>query len=499
MKASAGSALIWGVTFTLGRDVIQFASMLILVRLLSPEVYGQYALAQTVQLFLAVFSLKTIAPFALQERDPEIFDWDLQFTAGAILNIFIFIISLLLSIGFYLLADEDTRMVGMLIGMMALVFPIEIIATHYFTWLQAHHYWKRMRLLLFAGTVFGSVSAILLAKLGGGAFALAIGNLCFALPLIVEYVIRRPFALRFQPRRLHLYQRGYKFALNRVASGGLQAGSSLAEQSIISAFFGFSILGLYTRAIGLAQITSGRIGPVVTQTLFPVLTRAEASSDRFKRFAGFLFQGVAWTSVPAAAFLALEADRLVILLYGQRWLAVTPLMAAAAVLLALRGLHATMNQIMLANLQQKACLRLEWATAVTMLAVILSTAFLGPKSYLVALTVHAGLVLLGTSYIAVKGSAIAAARTIRIMGSCAFAVLTATLAVALLPSQKIEAEPASMIMTLLIHVAIFGVSYILVLRLLAASEMVALIEASPLPGRVQAIVLPLLILQRNHI
>ena len=485
LKHSARSALVWGVTFTLGRDLVQFGSMLILARLLSPEIYGQFALTQTIQIFLAVISVKTISPFALQVRDPKDFDWDLQFTAGTVLNTAVFIITLIVAGGFYVFGGEIGRTVGMVLAVMALIFPTEIIGTHYFTWLQAHHLWKRMRLLLLVGTFLGSISSIALAKLGGGVFSLAIGNLCFTLPMIFEYAVRRPFPLRFQPRRLHLYRQGREFGLNRIASGGLQTGSSLVEQSIISVLFGFSTLGVYTRAVGLAQITSGRIGPVVTQTLYPILTRAEASSDRFRRFAGILFQGVLWTSVPSAAFLALEAQQLVHLFYGDKWLSVIPLVGAAATLLSLRGLHLTMNQIMLANLQQKVCLRLDWAAAISLLTVILSTAFLGPKFYLLALSVHAALVLLGTTWFAIRGGAIAAVPAVRAIASCLAATMVAIAAITYIPSNAVRSSVIETLLSLAVHGVVFGVVYILILRLLAPKEIEFVLGALPLPERVE--------------
>lgn len=481
LKRSAGSALLWGVGFNLGRDVVQFGSMLFLVRLLSPEVYGQFALAQTIQLFLAVISIKTLAPFALQSRNPESFDWDLQFTAGAVANTLVFFLTLTIAAGFFFFGSENSRTVGVVLAFMAMVFPVEIVGTHYFTWLQAHHQWKPMRLLLFAGTVIGSLLAIISASLGAGVFALAVGNLCFTLPLIINYCIKRPFPLKFQPRRLTLYREGSAFALNRMASGALQTGSTVVEQSVISGIFGFSALGIYTRSIALAQITSGRTGPLVTQTLYPVLTRAEASSERFRRFAGILFQGVLWTSVPAAAFLGLEADRLVRLLYGDKWLAVIPLMAAAAALLAFRGLQLTMNQIMLANLQQKACLRLDWAAAISMLVVILSTAFLGPEIYLLALALHAALVLLGTTYFAMRGGAIEARHAVRTMASCLAAIFGAGAVTLYLPGLSLGEETVSAVLSVLAHGVIFGTVYTVILRLLAPREMATMVYALPLP------------------
>ena len=485
LKQSAGSALLWGVAFNLGRDVVQFGSMLFLVRLLSPEVYGQFALAQTVQLLLAVISIKSLAPFALQSRSPETFDWDLQFTVGAIANTIVFLITLTVAAGFYLFGSESSQTVGVVLAVMALVFPAEIVGTHYFIWLQAHHQWKPMRLLLFAGTVLGSSLAIVSASLGAGVLALAVGNLCFALPMIVNYFIKRPFPLKFQPSRLVLYREGGAFAFNRMASGALQTGTVVVEQSVISGIFGFSTLGIYNRSIALAQLTSGRIGPLVTQSLYAVLTRAEASTDKFRRFSGILFQGVLWASVPAAAFMGLEADRLVRLLYGQKWLNVIPLMGVAAALLALRGLHLSINSIMLANLQQKACLRLEWASAVSIMAVILSTAFLGPQIYLRALGAHAALVLLGTTFFAVRGGAIAAGHTVRVMGSCLIATAIAIGTVIGLPNVVIGPPLLSTVMSLAAHGIVFGAIYTLALRLLAPKEMELLLGALPLPERLE--------------
>lgn len=487
LKQSAGAGLIWGVAFTFGRDIIQFASMLILVRILSPEVYGQFALAQTVQLFIAVLSLKAIVPFALQAREPNTFDWELQFTAGAVLNTVVFIISLLIAGAIYFFGTESQRMVGAVLAVMALVFPAEIIGTHYFTWLQAHHVWMRMRLLFLAGSLLGSLIAVICASVGLGVFALAVGNLCFILPLIADYAIRRPFPLSFNPRRLSLYEEGWKFGLNRVAAGGLQAGTNLAEQSIISGIFGFSALGIYTRSIGLAQITSGRIGPVVSQTLYPVITRAEASSDRYRRFAAILFQGVLWTSVPAAAFLGLEAERLVHFLYGEKWSDVVPLMGAAAALLALRGLHLTMNQIMLANFQQRECLRIDLVAAGSMLAIVLSTAFLGLQILLIALGIHAALVLCGTTYFAVRGGAIAITSVIRGVSSCVVAVAGASASVQFLPGIDLGGPVMSLTLSLTGHCLIFGAAYTLILRMVAFQEMAILVDALPLSAKLRSV------------
>ena len=494
LKVSAGSALIWSVVFNFGRDVIQFSSMLILVRLLSPQIYGQFALAQTIQLFLAVASFKTIASFALQARDPSRFDWDIHFSAGVTLNTVVTALTLIIATVFYVYGNENFHAVGVVLALMALVFPIEMIGTLYFTWLQAFHEWRRMRTLLLLGALIGPCVSVAMAAMGAGIFALAIGNLIFALPLILDYFLRKPFKLRFRRDWYSQYQAGRSFCSNRIAAASLQAGSTLAEHSIISNIFGFSILGIYTRAFGLAQITSGRVGPVVTQTLYPVLTRADAATERFRRFAGILFQGVLWTSFPAAAFLVIEADQLVQLLYGEKWLDVIPLIGAASTLLVLRGLNTTMNQIMVANLQQQVCLRIDIIATVTMLGVVLSTVFMGPRIYLVALCIHAGSIFLVTAYLAWRGGAINATHLIRVVVSCFISLFIASACLISLPEIVVSNSIVSVFLSLGIHGIIFSAVYIFALRVTAIYEMLSIIEVIPLQRKYENLLYRLFIL-----
>lgn len=485
LQRSAGQGLIWGVGFNLARDVIQFASMLILVRLLSPQIYGQFALAQTIQIFLACASYKAIAPFALQARDPTQFDWDTHFSAGVTLNSIVTIVTLILAGGFYFFGGENLKAVGFVLTLMALVFPIEVISTHYFLWLQARHLWKRMRLLLLVGALVAALISVMLAVMGAGIVVLAVGNMIFVLPLIVDYFVRRPYPLRFLPNWYRNYREGLAFGANRIASTSLQTGANVVEHSILSGIFGFSTLGVYTRSIGLAQITSGRIGPVVIQTLYPVLTRAEASTERFRRFAGLLFQGVVWTSLPAAVFLGLEADRLVRLLYGEKWVEVIPLMAAAAALLALRGLHLTMNQLMLANLQQRLCLRLDLTAGLSQVAVIAFT-FFGPGVYLWALAGHAALILTLTIFFGVRTGTIEFLAVARDTLACFLAVSAAGAALIALSGSHTETMTViSLIVQISFHALCFGAVYVIAIRLLAPERFANLIKALPLPAAVE--------------
>ena len=83
---SARASLLWAGGFTLLRDVAQFGTMLILVRLLSPADYGTAALAQSTIGFLSVVSFGAFVMHSLQFRDPSQVDWQAHFTAAVVIN-----------------------------------------------------------------------------------------------------------------------------------------------------------------------------------------------------------------------------------------------------------------------------------------------------------------------------------------------------------------------------------------------------------------------------
>lgn len=489
LRKSAGAGLIWGVGFTLARDVVQFLAMIVMVRLLSPEIYGQAALGQAIVAFIAVFSLKTLGVYALQVRDPDGFDWDTHFSVGAWINLLSFAIANAVALGLYIFGDADARATAGVVALMSLIFPIEIISTYYFVWLQAYHSWARMRLLLIVGAIAASAGGVFLALCGAGVFALVATNLLASLPITLDFLLfakQRPKLIR---PRFSQYREAIKFWLNRIASASLSSGVSVSEQSFLTSSFGFASLGTYTRANGLAQLTAGRIGPVVIQTLYPVLTRADAQSERFRRFSATLLQGVMWASIPAAAFLALEASPFVELLYGSNWRSVAPLLPWAAALMVLRGFNTTLYQVMLANLQQSVCIVLDVISSIAAFVIIFVAIPYGIVTFLAASIVQTLSAIALASFAAARGGAIDGSRLLGSAVSCAAAttLALATLLVIPLP-RSAHADVWILLPTLFLDAAIFGLIYLLALRVLDKNGVASLLDALPLPQRLRRMV-----------
>lgn len=482
LKQSARSALLWGSGFSFGRDLIQFASMLALVRLLSPDVYGRVALAQSVIGFLAIASLKTFSQYPLQARNPEEFDWDSHFTVGALTNIFTFVMSSLLGLSMWLIGDESVSTLGSIIAFMSPIFLFEIASTYHGAWLSAHHMWARQRILLLSGSIAGACVSILFALAGFGVFALASSSLLFSIPVVVDFIFFAKTKPSFKISYLYKYGEGFRFALNRVGSAGVTSGRAVTENAAMAGLFSFALLGSFSRAFGLAQITSGRVGALATQSLYAVLTRAEKSSDRFQRFSALLLQGVVWASLPAAAFVGLKAAPLVSLLYGHKWGSVAPMLPAVCVILMIRGISGVLNQVMLANLQGRDCFKLDIFSTVAVLLAIPVFMQAGLHWYLNSLIVLEILTLIVAIGFSVNGIAM----NLRSFPRIFIPSLAATIAASCLLFGWAafwgvgQAGELAQIMRLLLDGAFFFGIYFLLLLLINPQGVSALLEIVPI-------------------
>jgi O-antigen/teichoic acid export membrane protein len=474
LGASARASLLWGGGFTLFRDVVQFATMLILVRLLAPADYGRMALAQTIVGLLAVVSFGTLVTHALQARDPAEIDWQAHFTAAVVINSAL----ALLTLGLAWLLSFTSRYsdAALPLAALSLVFIVEIPGALRHQMVQVAHDWQRFRLLLIAGSLLGAGAGIVIAMLGGGVWALVVQPVLFGLPAALDLVLFSKWWPDWSwswPR----YRETAGFGITRIGAGALLHGRRTIEQSLLAGSYDFAALGVFTRSIGLATLIAGRIGSVAIMSLYPVITRAEQRSAQFQRYAGLVLRGVVWATVPAAVFLALSAADIASLLYGPRWSAVIPLLPLAAAAVSFGGIASAVSSLLLANNEIKACLLIDVASAVLGVALALWLVPVGMEIYLAALAAH-GLIVLGLT-ITVLGATGGIDRTAILSALLPAAVAGAAGAGAILSARAALGVSEIVVLRLGLEFALLSISYLAVLRLLFKTPLSELLEVAP--------------------
>ena len=473
LGSSARSAVIWGGGFTLIRDIIQFGTMLILVRILLPEDYGSASLAQTVLAVIYVVSFGALGISPRQLRDPDSIDWQLHFTAGAVINGALFLVTLAAA---WSLTYTRFATAALPLAIQSLVFLVEVPGLTRHRMLLAHHDWKRFRLLLLAGGLLGSIFGIAIACLGGGVWALSVQPVFSSAPTAIEFF----FLAKWRPVWTFEWSRFREtalFGLNRMGSGLLGNLRQVSEQVLLAGIFSFATLGVVMRSIGLANVLAGRFGAVIAYALFPVVTRAKRGSAQFQRYSGLVLQAVVWVTVPGAALLSIEATDVVSLLYGPNWNSVTALLPLACVSVALVGVTVASNTLLLANEEQRKCLELDAFSAV--LGIVLAALLVryGEKAFLIGLALHGVAMLALTLICLVKSHSLT-------FGSLVDAFVPAMVAGAIaLGAVAALGDPVAglswNVLRLSLASAVFSVTYLLVLRLVFVRPLTLLLEVAP--------------------
>ena len=478
LAVAAKGAIAWSASFTILRDLVQFAAMVILVRLLSPHDYGRFVIAQSIYWLISGLSAKNFVAHAMQVRDPSAINWRQHLTASVFFNLFALVLTLAAA-GLLLLTEDFASAAGPL-AVLSLFHLIDIPGGFVAVRLKVAHDWRRSGALETSGAMLGLAAAVVLAALGAGVWALTATILLTSVPLATHFFLRDRWRPQW-PIDWAGYRDVFRYGLSRIGQNGLLAGRYTAEQTMLGATYNLATVGIFSRSVGLATALSGRFGTAVAVALYPVVTRAEAGSERYRRLANLIIKSVAWLTLPTAAFLMLAAQDVVALLFGPKWAMVANLLPFAAAHLALTSLFNAAYMLVLANDRPGTSLMLDIASALSAFVLIFWLIPQGPGIYLAAMAVHSA-VMLGATIIVLRSTGGIALRSF--LTGLLPAVIGAALAsaAALLAGAQL-ADASTVFLRLGVQAAAFGCVYLLSLRLLFPAQLRELLEVAPLGGR----------------
>lgn len=351
LRASAQSAVIWNAGFNIFRDLLQFGSMLVLVRLIAPDGYGQFALVMSVIGFVNLVAYPNFIAHALQVSSESETRFQEHFTAGAVLNGAAFLLSNLLGV-----LAARTREWAEIAPLLHVMSPLYLLS-----WpndlcqrmIERRFDWKRLRLLLGVGTLASTLLSLLMAWLGCGVYSLLVPGMTVSLPFIFDLFLRQGWRPTWE-WSWHSYRPAFHFGITRTGSGVLHLGKNLVESTVLASMLGFSSLGVLNRSTGLGQMFCIKVSSQILSALYPILARVDQPGSI--RANGLVLQIVTWTTIPAAAGLAAFASPLVDMLYGSRWDSVITLLPAAMLWAVIIAGQQTIYTMLLARGGQKACL-----------------------------------------------------------------------------------------------------------------------------------------------
>ena len=362
----------WNYLGTVGRIAATFVSQIALARLLGPEQFGLFGYA-----FLTVTLLALVVEMGLQNalvQVPELRDEVVAIACGRLL-----LAGGVAATGTFLLADE--------------------IATHVFAAPAAAPILRGMAPTLVVGAASAAATAILSRDIefkviqvaglasyvigylvvGIGAALMGLGVWSLVLAWHVQTVLACAIMVVRSPRSLipasplrplPIARFGSVVMVTNMVNWVIDNGPHTA----IGRWLGASSLGLYTVANNIVKVPADHLVRSLQSVLFPLAARAQGNDAGIRRAYLTVLGGVGVLSFPTFTFVALQAEPMVLLLLGPKWLAAAGVLVPLSLAMVLHAVEALCGPILGGRGEPRAELRIKIVMLALTIAVLAVTA-----------------------------------------------------------------------------------------------------------------------------
>jgi O-antigen/teichoic acid export membrane protein len=326
--------MAWNAGYQAFAAIVQFAAMLIVVRIVSPAEYGLWAVAIGVLQLLNIVNVASFAAHALQLRPGEEPDWTLHWHVGNLLQATLCIVCL--GVGLALRGAQSYQGVSPLLYIASLGLLLNTPAQIRTVMLQRRLDYRRLRMIAAISSLFGTAVIVLGAMAGLGARAMVLGgNVLGSLPFLLDLLLVekwRPNGNWFAWPDLPRYRASLVFGTNRAMAGLLASSRGALGAALLPSTLGLEAVGLMNRAEGLLATSAGRVLGLVSETVYPILPQIAGEEERFGRVARAYCLLMTTFAFAAFALFAGCGRDLSRVLYGAKWSAADPLLLPGSVI-----------------------------------------------------------------------------------------------------------------------------------------------------------------------
>lgn len=353
IRSQVRRALGWSALSTLALRIGTFSVGIVLARLLTPEQFGVYAVALTVQAVLMTLADLGLSADLIRSRRPERIAptvASFALVTGALMT------AAMAGSGHALASLLRSPEAGEVIVVLSFTLLLAGAGVVPYAMLQRRFEQKKLFAIAAIDFLVGTTTTLVLLATGWGVMALAIGRLMGqGTTLVLQFVLsgERP---RFGFDRTVV--RPVLLFSVPVAGANLLSWALLnIDNIVISRVAGPVALGFYFLAFNISSWPMSALGQIVRSVALPGFSRTTAvRGDTSLANATAITWAIA---LPAGAFLALLSGPLITFVYGDKWLAAAPALAALGIFGALRAVFDLFASYLLARGASGAVLRIQ--------------------------------------------------------------------------------------------------------------------------------------------
>lgn len=330
--------VVWIVALRMINNILGFARLIILARILLPGDFGLMGMALLTLAILESGSRLGLETALIQKKENVETYLNAAWTAGVIRGLALFaVLSGLAPMAAKLFRTPDVRMIIQAAGA---VFLFHALTNIGLVLLQRDLDYPRQFVFGLSGELAGLVTAVAAAVILRNAWALVIGYLAGSLTrCLISYLVH-PFRprLRFEADKVReLFRFGRWILGSAVAMFLITQGDDV----FVGAFLGPAALGFYQMAYRISNVPATEITNVISEVTFPAYSRIQDAPERLQDAYLKVLQITVFFSFPAALLILCLARDMTLAFLGEKWLPMVPVLKILTVLGLIRSVLAT--------------------------------------------------------------------------------------------------------------------------------------------------------------
>lgn len=321
LKKKTTVSLFWSFIDKFGQQLLNFASMLILMNIVSTEDYG---IMGSLAVFIAFSSILIDSGFGrslLNRKKISESDYATVFYFNVVLSIILYVLFFFCAplLAIMLHAPAITPVVR--ISFLSFIF--NAFGLIHQTILTRKADFKSLSKVNLWALLFANIVAIIMACMHYGVWALVAQMLLYAFFRTILLWLYSPWRPRASFSRKNL-QSFYAFSKKLLLSSAISTTINNIYPTLIGLFYPMSQVAYFNQAKKYQDIPFLTISNTFRSVSMLILSEINEQSERLKRVVSKLIKSIAFVSFPIGFLMILLAEPLFFLFFKEKWLASVP-------------------------------------------------------------------------------------------------------------------------------------------------------------------------------
>lgn len=375
LKSKTVSGMFWQFMQGFGGQFVTFFVGIILARLLTPEDYGIVALAGMFLGILGMFADGGLAQAVIQKKDADEIDFNTMFVTQLGFSLFIFVIVYFLSPYFAELFHNDQLI--SLIRVMALTMPLGALAGVQYCVVSRRLMFKWFFYASAISLIVSAMVGIWMAYSGYGPWALVGQKLSSTIvnTIVVFFLLDWHPKFEFSVSRFtNLFKQGIQY----LGTSFIGTVTAQAKDWCLGLKYSPADLAYYNKGGSVPNMFCNNIDSTIQSVLFPAISQIQDDKERVRNAISRSIRTSTFVLFPLLFGLSVTADKLIPILYSDKWNPSIPFMQVLCISLAI-GIMCNVNtQALKATGNIGIVLKMEFIKKPVMFATIIGTMFISP-------------------------------------------------------------------------------------------------------------------------